>query len=94
MHWVFVAACRFSPVVVSRGQSLVAVLRLLIAVASLAAEQGLQSTGSVVVGEWAQLRGMRNHPRPGLNPVMSISKNTAITQDAGVSRMEGVLSVC
>ena len=59
-----------------------------------APEHGLQSTGSVVVGEWAQLRGMRDHPRPGLNPVVSISKNTAITQDAGVSRMEGVLSVC
>ena len=94
MHWVFVAACRFSPVVVSRGHSLVAVLRLLIAVASLAAEQGLESTGSVVVGAWAQLGDMRDHPRPGLNPVTSISKNTAITHDTWVSRMEGVLSVC
>ena len=95
VHWVFVAACRFSLVVVSRGYSLAAVLGLLIAVASPVAEQGLESTGSVVVGARAQLLGgMWDLPGPGLNPVTNISKNTAITQDAGVSRMEGVLSVC
>lgn len=60
--WVFIAAHRFSPVAVSEGYSLVAVCRLLIAVASLVAEHrlkgeqasvavnpGLQSTASVVV---------------------------------------------
>ena len=52
-----------------QGYSLVAVLRLLIAVASLAAEQQLQSTGSVVVAQGF------NCPEPcgifpdqGLNP--------------------------
>ena len=60
--WVFTAAHRFSLVSVSEGYSLVAVCRLLIAVASLVAEHrlkgeqasvavtpGLQSTASVVV---------------------------------------------
>ena len=38
--WVFVATCRFSLVVASRGYSLVAVRGLLTAVASLVAEHG------------------------------------------------------
>ena len=42
--YLFVAACGLSLVVASRGYSLVAVHRLLIAVASLVAEHGLQST--------------------------------------------------
>ena len=41
LHWVFIAALRFSLVVASRGCSLVVVHRLLIAMASLVAEQGL-----------------------------------------------------
>ena len=41
LHWVFMAACGLSLVVASRGYSLVAVCRLLIAVASLVAEHGL-----------------------------------------------------
>ena len=92
VHWVFVAACRFSLAVVSRGYSPVAGLGLPIVMASPVAEQGLKSTGSVVVGARAQLLGgMWDLPGPGSNPVTNISKNTAITQDAGVSRMEGVL---
>ena len=39
--WVFIAACRLSLVVVSRGYSLAVMLRLLIAVANLVAEHGL-----------------------------------------------------
>ena len=66
VHWVFVAACRFSLVVVSRGYSLAAVLGLLIAAASPLAGQGLESTGSVVVGARAQLLGgMWDLPGPG-----------------------------
>ena len=41
LHWIFVAACRFSLVVVSRNFFLSVVLRLLTAVASLAAKVGL-----------------------------------------------------
>ena len=41
LFWVTVAAQAFSVIAVSRGASLVAVCRLLIAVASLVAEQGL-----------------------------------------------------
>lgn len=42
LHWVFVAALRLSPVVVSAGGcSLVVVCGLLIAVASLVVEHGL-----------------------------------------------------
>ena len=43
LHWVFVAACGLSLVAVSGGSSLVIVCRLLMAVASLAAEHGLYS---------------------------------------------------
>ena len=43
--WVFIAACRLSLVEASRGYSLVAVFELLIVVASLVAEHGLQGTG-------------------------------------------------
>ena len=39
--WVFVTECRLSLVAASRGYSLVAVRRLLVAVASLVAELGL-----------------------------------------------------
>ena len=38
--WILVAVCRFSLIVVSRGYSLIAVLGLLIAVASLISEHG------------------------------------------------------
>ena len=41
LHWDFIAALRFSLVVANRGCSLAVVHRLLIAVASLVAEQGL-----------------------------------------------------
>ena len=41
LHWVFVAAGRLSLVVASGGYPLVAIHRLLIAVASLVAERGL-----------------------------------------------------
>ena len=41
LHWVFVAACRLSLVVVSGGYFLVAVRGLLIAVASLSVEHRL-----------------------------------------------------
>ena len=51
---------------VSRGYSLAAVLGLLIAAASPLAGQGLESTGSVVVGARAQLLGgMWDLPGPG-----------------------------
>ena len=40
LHWVFVAAHRFSLVAMSGGYSLAAVLWLFTAVASLVAEQG------------------------------------------------------
>ena len=49
LHWIFVAACGLSLVAVSGGYSLVAVLGLLIAVASLVVEHGLQNAGPVVV---------------------------------------------
>ena len=42
LHWVFVAVCGLSLVAMSGGYSLVAMLGLLIAVASLFAEHGLQ----------------------------------------------------
>ena len=38
--WILVAVCRLSLIVVSRGYSLIAVLGLLIAVASLISEHG------------------------------------------------------
>ena len=38
--WILVAVCRFSLIVVSRGYSLITVLGLLIAVASLISEHG------------------------------------------------------
>ena len=41
LHWVFIAACRLSLVVVSRGSSLVVVCGLLFAGASPVAEHGL-----------------------------------------------------
>ena len=41
LHWVFVAVCVLSLVEVSRGYSRIAVLRLLIVVASLVAKHGL-----------------------------------------------------
>ena len=41
LPWVFVAACGLSLVAENGGYSLAAVLRLLIAVASLLAEQGI-----------------------------------------------------
>ena len=41
LHWVFVASCRLSLVTASGGCSLVAVLRLLMVVASLVEEHGL-----------------------------------------------------
>ena len=41
LHWVFVAVCGLSLVAASRGYTLVAVGRLLIAVASLGTEGGL-----------------------------------------------------
>ena len=47
--WVFGAVCRHSLVVVSGGYSLIAVLGLLIAEASFAAEHCLWSMGLVVV---------------------------------------------
>ena len=81
---VFVAACRLFLSCGERGLLFVAVHGLLIAVASLAAEHGLQAcrlqqlwhAGSVVVarglsscGAWAQsLRGMWDLPGPGSNP--------------------------
>ena len=43
------SCARFSPVVVSRGYSVVVVPRILIAVASLVAAPGLWSTGSITV---------------------------------------------
>ena len=43
--WFFVAILSFSLVAGSKGYSLVAVCRLLIAVASLVEEHGLQGTG-------------------------------------------------
>ena len=47
--WVFAAARRRSPVVASRGCSPAAVLGLIAALASLAAEDALKAWGSVVV---------------------------------------------
>ena len=44
LHWIFIASHRLPLVVASVGYSLVAVLRFLIAVASLAADFGLQGT--------------------------------------------------
>ena len=44
LWWVYVAACGLSPVIVNGGCPVVAVLRFLIAVASLAADFGLQGT--------------------------------------------------
>ena len=41
LHWVFIAACRLSLVVVSGGLLFIAVYRLLIVEASLVAEHGL-----------------------------------------------------
>ena len=41
LHWVFIAVCRLSLVVVSEGCSLDALYELLIAVASLPAERRL-----------------------------------------------------
>ena len=49
------------------GPTLVAVLRFLIAVASLIVEHGLQSLGSVAVVH--ELRGIWDHPRPGIEPI-------------------------
>ena len=46
--WVFVALCRLSLVVVSRGYSRVAVHGLLVVVASLAAEHKLQGVQALV----------------------------------------------
>ena len=51
--WVFVAECRLSLAAVSGGYSLVAVCRLLIAVASLVAEQALGHRGFRSCGTWA-----------------------------------------
>ena len=48
LHWVFIAAHWLSLVVVSGGHSLFVGCQLLIVVASLAAEQRLLCTGSVV----------------------------------------------
>ena len=45
MDLVFVAACRLSLIAVSGGYSLVVVLGLLVAVASLVAALGLESLG-------------------------------------------------
>ena len=45
LRWVFIAACGLSLVVVSGGNSLVAVHGLLIAVASLAADMGSRACG-------------------------------------------------
>ena len=52
LHGVFVAACGLSPVAVSRGYALVVVRRLLVAVASLVAEQTLERERSSC-GTWA-----------------------------------------
>ena len=49
LHWDFVAARGLSLVVASEGYFLAVVLGLSVAVASLVMEQGLYSTGSVVV---------------------------------------------
>ena len=62
LYWIFIAACRLSLVVASRGNSLVVLCRPFIVVASLIVEHGilgvcasvvvapsLQSTGSIVV---------------------------------------------
>ena len=45
LRWVFVAACGLPLVVVSGGNSLVAVCGLLIAVASLAVDMGSRACG-------------------------------------------------
>ena len=57
LGWVFAAACELSLVTVSRGYSLVAQHRLLIAEASLIAEHRLWSfsdCNSLALGTWAQ----------------------------------------
>ena len=61
--WVFIAACELSLAAASQGSFLVAVWRLLIAVASFLMDRELQGT-------WAQLPwGMWNLPGPGIEPM-------------------------
>ena len=48
--WVFIAACRLSPVVVSEGYSVDGIHRLLIEVTSLVAEYRLQAHGLQLTG--------------------------------------------
>ena len=82
--WVFVAAQGLSLITVSGGYSLVGVLRLLIEVASLAVEHGLQgtrasvvafprlqSTGSIVVAHGRScFTACGIFPDQGLNPCL------------------------
>ena len=94
---MLVAPCGLSLVVASGGYSLVEVLGLLIAVASLVAECRLeggrtsvaavpmpQSTGSIAVGlrlSCFLARGI--FPDQGLNPVPHIGRKTVCTESPG-----------
>ena len=84
LHWVFVAD--FSLVAKSRGNSVVEVLGLLIAVVSLVVEHGLQAVQASFsscsspalehrlnsCGTWVQLLcGMQDLPRSGIKPALA-----------------------
>ena len=63
LQWVVVAACGLSPVVAKRGYSSAVV-------ASLVAEHGLKSAGSVVVAHRLSCsKASRDLPGPGIEPV-------------------------
>ena len=65
LHWVFIAAHRLSLVVMSRGCSLVALYVPLISVASIVAEHGLYSIGSVLMVHELSVWSI---PTPGFKP--------------------------
>ena len=78
LYWVFVSAPRLSLVGVSRGYSLVSLRGLLIAVASLVAAPGLQSTGSVVVVPGLSCSTW-NLPGPGIKPMSPVLAGRFLT---------------
>ena len=70
LHWIFIAVCSLSLVVVSRACFFVAMYELLIAVASLDVEHRLQARGLSSCGTLAYLLCvMWKLPEPGIEPV-------------------------
>ena len=68
--WVLVSVRGLSPVAASGGHSSPRCAGLFTIAASLVAEHRLQTRRLSSCGSWAQLlRGMRDPPRPGLEPV-------------------------